>query len=74
MSGFNPLKLAQFKSAWEDFANRHPKFAAFLNLITKTGFREGTVIDITITPPDGQSISSNIKITSEDIALINSLK
>lgn len=74
MAGFNPLKLLQFKSAWENFSSRHPKFAAFLQVIAKGGFSEGTVIDIRITTPEGKELSSNMRITAEDIALINSLK
>ncbi len=74
MAGFNPLKLLQFKSAWESFAARHPKFAAFMQVIAKGGFSEGTIIDIRITTPEGKELSSNMRITAEDIALINSLK
>ena len=72
MTGFNPLKLMQLKSAWDQFSANHPKFAAFLQHITKEGFHEGTIIDITITTPDGRTISSNLKITDADIELINS--
>lgn len=74
MSVFNPLKLLQFKSAWESFTVRHPKFAAFIQFIAKSGFAEGTIIDIKITMPDGKELSSNMKVSPEDIEFINSLK
>lgn len=74
MAGFNPMKLLQLKSAWESFTARHPKFASFLQVIAKGGFPEGTIIDITITTPDGKNLSSNMRVSSEDIALVQSLK
>lgn len=74
MTGFNPLKLMKIKSAWEQFCNNHPKFSSFLQVIAKEGFKEGTIIEVTITTSDGRSLSSNMKITASDIELINSLK
>lgn len=74
MTGFNPMKLMQIKSAWEQFTGRHPKFASFLQVLAKDGFQEGTIIEITLTHPDGKSISSNMRITHEDIELVNSLR
>ncbi len=74
MAGFNPLKLMQIKNAWEQFGGRHPKFAAFLQFIAKEGFKEGTVIEITIRTPEEKEISSNIRIMREDVEMINSFR
>lgn len=62
------------KSAWNTFCNNHPKFPQFLNAAKQKGIKVGTVIDITITTEDGQTISTNLKVTESDMELFNSLK
>ena len=74
MNNFNPLQLLQLKKAWDQFTGRHPKFPAFVKAISKAAITEGTVLDITVTTADGRVISSNLKITAEDMALVEELK
>ena len=74
MNGINPLKLLQLKGAWEQFQTRHPKFPAFLNAASKTAMEQGTIIDVTITSPDGRQIGTNLKLTAEDLQLFQELK
>lgn len=71
---FNPMNLLKLKSTWDDFNTRHPKFAAFLVHLTKDGIKEDYIIDVKITTPDGREISSNMKVTREDLDMINSFK
>ena len=74
MNGINPLKLLQIKGAWEQFQARHPKFSAFLNAASGLSLEEGTIIDVTITSPDGRQIGTNLKLTAEDIQLLQERK
>ena len=74
MNGINPLKLLQLKGAWEQFQIRHPKFPAFLNAAAGINLKEGTIIDVTITSPDGGQIGTNLKLTAEDLQLFQELK
>lgn len=74
MNQLNPLKILQLKTAWDQFQIRHPKFPPFLNTLTKEGIAEGSVIEITVTDVDGKTINSNLKVTPEDIQLLESLK
>ena len=74
MNGINPLKLLQLKSSWEQFQNRHPKFSAFLNAAAGASLEAGTIIDVTITSPAGGRIGTNLKLTAEDIQLLQELK
>lgn len=74
MSPINPLKLLQMKNAWDQFTGRHPKFPAFLQALAKGAITEGSVLEITVTTADGKVISSNLKVTAEDMALIDELK
>jgi len=36
--------------------------------------REGTILEINITTPEGQNISTNLKVNPEDLELIEDLK
>ena len=69
----NLQSLLQLKGLWQRFTNQHPKFPAFLRAAQPT-LKEGSVLSFTITTPDGKNIESNLKITSTDLELIESLK
>lgn len=74
MNPINPMKLLQLKNAWDQFTGRHPKFPAFLKAMTKGAITEGSVLEITLTTADGKVISTNLKVTAEDMALVNDIK
>lgn len=65
----NPAKLFKIKGAWESFARNHTKFINFTNALPSNYLKEGTVIEINVTTDEGKSISSNLKLTEEDIKL-----
>ncbi|MCR4739999.1 MAG: hypothetical protein K5886_07035 [Lachnospiraceae bacterium] len=62
------------KQAWDTFTANHPKFPAFLNAARNMGIREGTVIGVSITDPEGHTIDSNVKLTASDLELIEMLR
>jgi hypothetical protein len=62
----NPAKLFKMKSLWERFVENHPKFPQFMNAVQSNGINEGSVIEITVTTPDGKNISTNVRITATD--------
>ena len=68
------MGLFQLKSLWDKFRENHPKFPMFLSALQKNGIKEGTIIEITITEPDGEKIQSNIKISASDLELFEQLK
>lgn len=70
----NPMKLLQLKNMWNGFVSRHPKVPSFLNAVAKNGLEEGSVLEISVTTPEGKTMTSNIKVTKEDAELIQSLK
>ena len=62
------LKFQQIKNAFKRFKN-------FLNAVTREqALREGAVIELSVTSPEGKNYCSNIKLNAEDIELINQLK
>ena len=68
------MKLLEIRNLWSAFTRRHPKFPQFLTAVQQTGIPEGTVIEVTITPPDGKTFTSNLKVTAEDIDAVKSLQ
>lgn len=69
----NPGKLFKLKSAWDTFTRNHPKFPYFVQAVSQAGLQEGTVVEITVTTPEGKKISSNVKLQQSDIELYREL-
>ena len=70
----NPITLLTMKSALEKFQNNHPKFMQFLSVMMQTGLQEGTVLECKVITPEGKELLANIKITEDDLELIEKLK
>lgn len=70
----NPMQLLKLKGMWDQFTQRHPKFPAFLNAMAHGAVTEGSVIEITVTTADGRRISSNLKVTKEDMELVEEVR
>ncbi len=69
----NPAKLLTLKKEWEGFAQRHPRFMQFIMTIFQNGMGVGSVIDVTVTLPDGRSFQSNMRLTQEDVDLVKNI-
>lgn len=70
---FNPTKLFKLKSAWEVFAQNHPKFPKFLNAVNQGAIEEGTIIEINVISASGKSLSTNLKLTDSDTSLFREM-
>jgi hypothetical protein len=66
------LKLMKLKKEYTSFKERHPKFIKFIKA-QKTFLCEDSVIEITVTNPDGKTISSSIKVNDKDMDLLKNL-
>jgi hypothetical protein len=69
----NPAKIMQLRNAWSQFTGRHPKLPMFFQAVSSRALEEGTVIEVTVTRPDGEQMASNVRLTAEDIALFREL-
>ena len=75
----NPAKLLKIKSLWDTFTRNHPRFPMFLNAIAQSNqngtpiMKEGTIIDINITTPEGQTVGTNVKLTESDLEMFHEL-
>lgn len=67
----NPL--FRLKSDLKTFEKEHPKFHAFLRYAADSGMREGTVIEVTLRQPDGQSTHANLRLTEHDAKTLRHL-
>ena len=70
----NPAAMMKVMSAVNTFKGNHPKFMAFLSYVFSGGFPEGSIIEITVTKPGQEPVTSNMKVTQSDLELFNSLK
>ncbi len=71
---FNPATMMKIMSAKNKFNNNHPKFVAFLKAMFANGIQEDTIIEITITKPGEEPVTSNIKVKQSDLELLDELK
>lgn len=72
---FNQLAMIQqLKSGMDRFRSNHPKFPMFLQAVSQNALVEGSVIEINVTTPEGKNYCSNIKVTADDLAFIETLK
>lgn len=70
----NPMKILQLKSELAGFNARHPKVVRFFKMLAESGVREGSVMELSVTSPEGETICANLKVTSEDLELLVKLK
>ena len=60
----NPAMIFKIKSSWERFT------VSAANDV----MREGTILEINITTPEGRELSTNLKLTTDDLQLIDDIK
>ncbi|MDE6882958.1 MAG: hypothetical protein K2P48_07565 [Lachnospiraceae bacterium] len=70
----NPAAFFQLMNLWSRFQKNHPKFPKFLSAVTQNGIKEGSIIEVRVTTAAGESFDSNLKITADDMEMIEQLK
>lgn len=70
----NPMTFMQLSALWVKFTQRHPKFPPFLKAASHAAMQEGAILEIQVTTPDGKSIASNLKITQEDLEMLQTIQ
>ncbi len=70
----NPASLMKLMGAKNKFESVHPKFAAFFSTVFRQGIQEGTVIEITVTKPDGTALTGNMRVQQSDLEIVEELK
>ena len=70
----NPQTAMRVLAALNTFRSNHPKFVSFAEMMLKRGVVDGTVIEVTVTRPGEEPVTSNLKVTESDMELFASLK
>ncbi len=70
----NPSAIFQMMNLWSRFQKKHPKFPKFLAAVYQNGIKEGSIIEIRVTTAEGESFDSNLKISAEDMEMIEQIK
>ena len=66
--------IQKLKTSMDTFRNNHPKFPLFLDAVSKDALMEGTIIEITVTTPQGKNYCTNVKLKPEDMELMESFQ
>lgn len=70
----NPASMMKIMNAKNKFTENHPKFVSFLSKIFSMGVTEGTIIEITVTRPGEEAITTNMKVLQSDLDLMKELQ
>ena len=70
----NPASLMKLMAAKNKFDQNHPKFGAFLKAAFGGGIEEGTIMELTVKKPNGEELTTNIKVQQSDLELLEELK
>lgn len=69
----NPGDMMKMMGALNQFKANHPKVLAFVKAVFGSEISEGTVIEISVTKPGEDKITTNMKVQQSDIELFKSL-
>ncbi len=69
----NPMSLMRLKPLFEQFRERHPKFLMFFSAAGQC-VTEESLIEISVTSPEGKKMITNMRVKQEDLALFDELK
>lgn len=70
----NPMEMMKMAGRLKIFEEQHPKALAFVRDVAQTGIREGSVIEMKVSDPDGRDYVTNIRVTAEDMETIQILR
>lgn len=69
----NPMAALKLRPLIEAFRENHPKIPAFISAVSST-VDIGSVVEMKVTSSDGKELISNIRVTEQDIQLLNELR
>jgi hypothetical protein len=72
--GLNPLQLMKLFGMNKKFQKNHPKVSTFFRTHFAGGLTEGTVLEISVTKPGEETVSTNMRVLKSDLDLIEELK
>lgn len=70
----NPADIMKLMGLKNRFESSHPKFVSFIKDVASRGVTEGDILEVTISRADGTKTTANLRVTKDDVDLINELK
>ena len=70
----NPANIMKIMNAKNKFTANHRKFVAFLSAAFSREMQKATVLEITLTRPGKQPMTTNMKIQQSDLDLMRELQ
>ena len=70
----NPLDFFKVKAGLGKLGEEHPKLFPCMKAVSAAGAREGTIVEMKVTTPEGQVLESNMKLTANDIELFRMIR
>lgn len=62
----SPMEMMKMKQRLDLFNSDHPRIAPFIHAV-QGDLREGTVLELKVTTPEGEEKVSNIRLNSDDV-------
>lgn len=69
----NPLSLVKLKPLLKKFKEDHPKFLMFVRKALQET-NENSIVEVKITTAEGKEYFTNIKVSENDMNLINEMR
>ncbi len=69
----NPMALMKLKGLMDKFKANHPKVPMFFQDAARS-IGEGSIIEISITTAEGRNLCTNMRVTKDDLDLVEQLK
>lgn len=67
-------RLQALKKHLDIFQKNHPRFQHFLNAVSRDALKEGSVVEINVTTPEGKTYVTNLKLRKEDLDFLQALQ
>ena len=71
--GNNIGNIMKITGAWNTLKSNHHQYPAYSQAISRKGLKEGSIIEIAITTPEGEKIETNLKVKDSDLELLKQL-
>lgn len=70
----NPAEMMKIAGIMKKFQGNHPKVVAFMQHAFSGSIPVGSVIELTITKPGQDPVTTNFKVLEDDVEMVETLK
>ncbi|MBR5760945.1 MAG: hypothetical protein IK018_01385 [Lachnospiraceae bacterium] len=70
----NPADIMKLMGMKNKFESSHPKFVSFIKDVAARGITEGDILEVTITRATGEKTTANLRVTADDVQMVEDIK